>query len=329
MEAPSGTEAKAISQLLDLLLDVNDSNKIPPSLRYDLRSPTPTISDVPLLEPDQPTFEAQDVEGARRALMEARHEYEAGEITLADYQEQEAQLSTMINAPPVGPRSFASLSKTTHTTLESVDPSTMIPEKSLDIFDEVPMGYLDPSHEDEMLVTIDTFLATAPPDSQPFLPRPPRLTDKEKEKDFQLRNPVSVYNWLQKHGTKVIPHDNEKEARHEDSHHAEAAALKPRPSPKAPSSVGTGSTKPSRKRASSALMPKQEPEELLLDDEGFVIGGGEEPAPDKKKRKRDDDAYRPKGGSSRARKRTKGSSGAVAKKTEPDVEGEEEEGAAS
>lgn len=328
-ERPSGGLVPDFrSQLLDLLLDVNDSNKIPPSLRYDLRSPTPNLSDVPSLETDQPTYDVQDAEGARAALMEARHEFESGEITLTDYQEQEAQLSIIINAPqpPDGPRSLASLSKTTHTTLESVDPSIVPPEKSLDIFAEAPTAFLGSNDEDEMLATIDTFLATAPPDSQPYLPRPPKLTDKEKEKDFQLHNPVSVYNWLQKHGTKVIPHDNEKETRHEDAHHAEAAVLKPRPSPKPPSSAGTGSTKPSRKRASSALVPKQEPEELLLDDEGYVIGGGEEPAPEKKKRKRDDDAYRPKGGSSRARKRTKGSAGAVVKKVEPDVEEEEGDG---
>ncbi|KAK4692192.1 hypothetical protein P7C71_g4961, partial [Lecanoromycetidae sp. Uapishka_2] len=320
------------SQLLDLLLDVNDSTKINPSLHYDLRSPTPNVSDVPLLEPDQPAYEAQDVEGARAALMEARHEYEAGEITLADYQEQEAQLSTVINAPARadGPRSLTALSKTTHTTLECVDPSTMNPQGSLDIFDDTPTGFLDPRHEEDMLFMIDAFIATAPPESQRFIHRPPRMTDKEKEKDFQLRNPVSVYNWLQKHGNKVIPHEHEKEARHEDVHPAEAVALKPRPSPKPTSSTGTSSTKPTRKRASSSLVAKQEPEELLLDDEGYVIAGTDEPPPEKKKRKRDDDAYRPKGGSSRARKRAKGSSGNVVKKVEPDVEeGEEDEGAAS
>lgn len=324
------TFANLSSQLLDLLLDVNDSNKIPTYLSYDLRSPTPNISDVPLLEPDRPSHETHDAEGARAALMEARHEYEAGEITLADYQEQEAQLATMINAPAPaeGPRSLAILSKTTHTTIESVESSTMDPQSSLDIFEEIPTGFLDPNHEDEMLAKIDNFLATAPRDSAPFLPRTPRPTDKEKEKDFQLHNPVSVYNWLQKHGTKVIPHDNEKEARHEDVHPTEAAVLKPGPSPKPSSSVGTSSTKPSRKRASSSLVQKQEPEELLLDDEGYVIAGTDEPAPEKKKRKRDDDAYRPKGGSSRARKRTKGSSGSAVKKVEPDVEEAEEEGAA-
>lgn len=320
------------SQLLDLLLDVNDSKKIPSNLCYDLRSPTPNISDVPSLEPDRPSYEVQDIEGARAALVEARNEYQTGEITLSDYQEQEAQLSTMINAPPPteGPKTLAVLLKTAHTTLDSVDPSTMNPQESLDIFDELPTCFLDPNHEDDMLNVVDAFLATAPPDSQAFMPRPPRPTDKEKEKDFQLHNPVSVYNWLQKHGTKVIPHEAEKEARHEEVHPAEPAALKPRPSPKPSSSAANSSTKPSRKRASSSLVAKQEPEELLLDDEGYVIGGGDEPAPERKKRKRDDDAYRPKGGSSRARKKTKGSSGAVVKRVEPDVdEQEEEEGAAS
>ena len=305
---------------------MNDSVKIPPGLRYDLRSPTPSLSDVPTLTTDRSIYEGQDVEGARAALMEVRHEYETGEITLAEYQEHERQLSAMINAlPPNVPKSLAKdLSKTTHTRLDLVDPSNFPPESSLDIFDDTPTAYLDPTHEDEMLATIDNYLATAPPDSQPFLPRPPRMTEKEKEKVFQLHNPVSVYNWLQKHSTKVITHDIEKEARHDDTLPAETV-LKPRPSPKPSSSVGMGSTKPSRKRASSSLVQKQEPEELMLDDEGYVIGGGDEPAPERKKRKRDDDAYRPKGGSSRARKRTKGSSGAILKKLEPDFDAEEQE----
>ncbi|MCJ1463585.1 hypothetical protein MMC07_002193 [Pseudocyphellaria aurata] len=41
------------AHLLDLLLDVNESNYVPFHLRYDLRSLTPDVTDVPALEPDR------------------------------------------------------------------------------------------------------------------------------------------------------------------------------------------------------------------------------------------------------------------------------------
>ncbi len=69
------------SQLLDLLLDVNDSTKIPPRFRYDLRSPTPNASDVPDLEPDHDQREPREVEGALAALKEAKAEFEGGYMT--------------------------------------------------------------------------------------------------------------------------------------------------------------------------------------------------------------------------------------------------------
>ena len=317
--------ANTNSQLLELLLDVNESIRLSPSLRYDLRSPTPNATDVPALEPDLPPRSADEVEGARAALREARYELEAGQISRADYNEHEAALSAIINGPQIqdAPKSLANLSKVTHTELSSVDPITMPSE----LLGESPTGYLTPAREDEVLDKLDTFLASAPSDAQVPLPRQPKPTDKEREKDAQLHNPVSVYNWLkndkekQKEKHQPYPHDLETDA-HASSAHNSEPPHKSKPSPKPPSSSGATSTKPTRKRASSSLVPKAEPEEEILDEDGTVLQGGGE-ALDKKKRKREnDDAYRPKGGSSRARKRTKGSSGAVVKK----IEEEEDEG---
>ena len=221
------------------------------------------------------------------------------------------------------PKSLADLCRISHTKLSSVPDSDM-PEG---LVDESPIGYLSPAHEDECLSVLDNHLATIPPDSQPILPRQPKLKEKERERDAQIRNPSSVYNWLRAHSdTKPPPHDLEKEIAPSGSNASEPPNHRAKASPKPPSSTGTGSSKPTRKRASSALMPKQEPEEELLDEEGFVIGGGNEVPTTKGKRKRENDvAYRPKGGSSKSRKRTKGSSGSAMKKLEPEVEEEEEE----
>ena len=306
---------------------MNASAKIPPQLRYDLRSPTPDAFEVPGLEPDIASIETHEVEGARAALREARLELDAGQISLHEYKETEISLITMINnsQPPNTPKSLAALSRISHTKLSSV-PAAGMPS---DLVEESPTGYLTPAHEDEYLSILDNHIATTPPDIQTIAPRYTKPTDKEREKDAQINNPVSVYNWLRAHSdTKPAPHDLDKEAAPSNSNTSEPSNHRAKPSPKPCSSAGNGSTstKPTRKRASSALIPKQEPEEELLDEEGYVIGGGSEASLPKGKRKRDnDDAYRPKGGSSKSRKRTKGSGGAAVKKLEPEVEEEEEE----
>lgn len=263
------------------------------------------------------------MEGARAALREARAEYEAGQISLPEYKDTEASLVTIINAPRPSdpPKNLAELSKVSHTELTSVPPSGM----PGDLTHESPTGYMSPAHEEEFLSTLDNYIANAQTDSQPILPRPKKPNEKEREKEAQLHNPVSVYNWLRAHSDlKPITHDLEKDIIASHSNTSEPSAPKTKPSPKPPSSTSNTSTKPSRKRASSALLAKQEPEEELLDDEGFVIGGGSEVPVSKGKRKRDgDNAYRPKGGSSKSRKRTKGSSGSAVRKLEPEVEEEE------
>jgi len=97
-------------------------------------------------------------------------------------------------------------------------------------------------------------------------------------------------------------HDVEKGAPAPNAKIPDPASRRAKPSPKPPSSACTGSAKPSRKRASRALLPKQEAEEELLDKEGYVIAGSSEQPEVKGKRKREHDhAYRPKGGSSKSR----------------------------
>ena len=184
-----------------------------------------------------------------------------------------------------------------------------------DLLQEAPIGYMTPGHEDDYLSALDNHLAPLHPETA-TLPHPIKPSDREREKDAQLRNPVSVYNWLREHKPKVFlqdPRPEEKEPVPEKvSSVTESTGRKA--SPKPPSSGTT-------KRRSA---PKQEvePEPEILDDEGNVIGGaGIDPPASKSKRKREDDAYRPKGGSSKSRKRGKGSSGTVVRKTEGEEEG--------
>lgn len=298
------------SQLLDLLLDVNESTKVLPHLRYDLRSPTPDASAVPALEPDLSPYGFSEIESTRAALGEAKQDLYSGQISPAALKVMEAEFHAVLNRTS----SLPNLSRVQHTTINIVSAEEM----PKDLLQEAPIGYMTPRHEDEFLSALDTYLASLPPEPPLMLPRPFRPTDREREKDAQLRNPVSVYNWLREHRPKVFlqdPRPEEKESAPEKvSSVSESAGHKA--SPKPPSSGAT--------KRRSAAVPKQEVElePEILDDEGNVIGGAaiDPPAP-KSKRKRDDDAYRPKGGSSKSRKRGKGSSGAVVRKTEGEEEG--------
>ncbi|CAN8106238.1 unnamed protein product [Discula destructiva] len=160
-------------------------------------------------------------------------------------------------------------------------------------------------------------------------------------RDFALRNPTSVYNWLRKHAPKTFLQDHEggddkKDKGGDKSHNRKAARgddddddddKRPaarkgaggggrKSSGKEHASIAVARTKAAKAdRNSKRATPKDKRKSLdapMLDAEDE--GGFEEPAPSSKgKRKRpadDDTGYRPKGGSSRrpAKKKTKNNS---------------------
>ncbi|KAL9638938.1 MAG: hypothetical protein Q9164_001247 [Protoblastenia rupestris] len=297
-------------QLLDLLLDVNDSTRVPSRLRYDLRSPPPDKTAVPDLMPDHSPPAYQDVQNAQSALQEARLELQSGQIDLQSYKEQEAALSEIIDHR----QSLNDLSKTSHSNLQCVPPELLPP----DLIEDAPISYLSPAHEEEYLLTMDAYLDNPHPEDQPLPPRLSRPTDREREREIQLRNPVSVFNWLSKHRPKVFLDD--------DISHDKPAKVPRKSSPKPPSSTPAPPRLSVKREKAGALLPK--PEEELLDEDGFLIGIAlEEGGGSLKKRKRgqEDNAYRPKGGGSKKRKRasTKTSNGgsgeSIAKKAEEEV----------
>ena len=279
--------------MLDLLLDVNESNRIPPHARYDLRSPTPDALAVPALEPDRSPRRAYDGNEARAALDELKTDLTTGQITPRSYSQLEASLSDAINKPKL----LAQLDNTPHTTLGSVFPHNL----PSDLDEDTPTGYLSPDHEDEFLSSLDTTLEVALLDSRPIAPlQTAKSSARDKEKEAMLRNPVSVYNWLRKHHPQVFLQDEPNSDKSTQKH-----APKPSPKPSNPTK--------SSKRISA--VPKQEQE--ILDEEGFLVETTSE-VPVKAKRKRDDEPYRPKGGSSRPTKKKKTSGGTAMKKTAGD-----------
>ena len=261
--------------------------------------------------PDRSPPSHQDVQLAHAALQEARLEYQSGQLDLQTYREQEEQLSAIIGQR----QSLANLSRISHSTLQCV-PTEQIPH---DLTDDAPSSYLSPVHEEEYLSAIDSYLDAPHPDDQPLPPRSSKIADRDREREQQLRNPVSANNWLALHRPNVL-------LDHDATHEKTAKAAR-RSSPKVPSDTPATARSAVKKEKVSALLAK--PEEELLDEDGFVIGSAlEEGGGTLKKRKRgqDDDAYRPKGGGSKKRKRAStktsnlGGGEGVVKRLEMEVE---------
>lgn len=270
------------SQLLDILLDINHSCRIAPQLRFDLQSPPLDASTIPTQELDVQSLDPYDSLAASAALEEAQADLASGELSPKAYSQVAAALASKIK-----PMSLSALQTIPHTTRAVVTTETL-PD---DISSDTPPGYLTPTHEDDYLFALDSYLGKST-----VLPRVSvshnsvRLGEKgfEKEKDVQVRNPVSVYNWLRKHQPQVFLQDNE--------------IISEKSSAKVPTSSKTP------KRPSIAA--KADPE--IIDEDGFLIS--ESMGSTKSKRKREDEPYRPKGGSSRPAKRKREDGGNGSKK---------------
>ncbi|KAL8668147.1 MAG: hypothetical protein Q9202_000125 [Teloschistes flavicans] len=309
-------------QLLDLLLTLNTSIRIPPPLRYAL-SPTPSPSAVPDLEPDnaEPPTALSAAQFAHAALEEAHQELAQGKISPTRYDELSSQLKPYVTNTVPLPSLFA---HTPHTSLENTSAADTVPEKpslSADMsVSSDTLTYLSSSHEASYLANIDAALASSDPDAAfAALKKEHQLSVKDTHKDNLLRNPTSAYNWLRKHKPDVfsgmsgggagLPSDLAGEERKQ--------ALKPSPKPNTShpranreAKGENGGTGHGRKERASAAHAKVEPE--MLDDEGNLISGGLDGAGSLRgaKRKRgEDDAYRPKGGSSRPGKRKRAGTG--------------------
>lgn len=261
------------SQLLQLLVDLNLCPQVPPRSRYDLKPPEGRA--------DAKSMPAVAEEDGHLDLRKARHQLQTGELDTAGYREIEtALLKTSEFAPS---RSYSSL-------LPLAPPPSQTTEKK-DTGNGVSSGFLSIKQEEQYIQGLDAFL-----DGTASNPRPhaannlgSRNAEKttERERETQLKNPVSVYNWLRKHQPQVFLQDNE-------------------PSTEKPPRA-TGSRISTRKSASKEMF-KQEPD--FYDEDGIAVDVG---SSSRGKRKRDNDGgYRPKGGTSRKRrKETKEDSGRI------------------
>ncbi|CAI7609104.1 hypothetical protein N7533_000548 [Penicillium manginii] len=248
-------------QLLEVLLEFNESLQVSPTLRFDLNMP----ADIPSL----PTAEqviaplVEDATLARTTLKEAKTELANGTFSAGAYRQVEESIKRNKEFAPA--MNYSTLCKVPHTATNAPDA-----EKITDGV-ERRLGYFTPEHETEYYLALDAKLGDEAAALQvERIPDPP--TFAEREKDANLRNPASVHNWLRRNQPQTL-----------QDH--EVASEK-------------STSRPSNQR-SSKRAPTQRKDEEAHEEEGIDA----EPTPKNKRKREEDTGYRPKGGSSRSKKK--------------------------
>lgn len=286
--------ANIISQLRELLLDVNESEIPPKHMLVNLTSSRPSENDwlkkaeVLSIDSDlervlqEKGEEYDQAEGYCNMMKEYKQELRRGDGTLADYQ---TAYKTALPYFKIT-RSLGYLEdKIPHTRRDDLSSSSL----PLEITEEAPLGFIGPQQEAEFLEKLDTEVAErlhtiakapglGPP---PMAPPPPNFAARD--------NPMSALNWLRKHQPQDFLPDGE------------VPAEKAEDGKKAPASQTASSATPaSTNRREGGRSKRGSILQEVLDDEGYVIG--HEPATRQRnsKRKRgnedDDVAYHPSKG---------------------------------
>ncbi|KAJ4295447.1 hypothetical protein N0V90_007459 [Kalmusia sp. IMI 367209] len=256
-------------QILDILLHMNDSARLPAQQRVDLREQSEIDA--------KPTIE--DPEVVQQRLHRLRTELADGIITAEEFTHRAEQLHDSQTIQLT--RSLVGLEAKVPHTREAPEP----PIDGLDLTETAP-GYMSPTHEEEYLLAMD--LAFADPNA--FDGRPIRIPSTHPpptEKELTVRNPDSVYNWLRKHQPQVFLQD--KDPQHPENMSEKSAAPK----------ANAGGRGKRQSAAAGTPGPKtdQDDEDVFIPETGAGIKGR------KSKGGEEDSAYRPKGGSSRGPKR--------------------------
>ena len=198
---------------------------------------------------------------------------QTGETTPADYANLKAKLVDNSDFAPS--KSYAALT-------EAVSNLPTQRAESGDTQGAESTGFLTVKQEEQYLHHLDSYLNGQEPGPRSHAAHGAGAKTNEKsterDKELQLRNPVSVYNWLRRNRPNVFLQDNE-------------ASDKP---------ARPAGARISKRNATRDSIVKQEEE--LYGEDGMAMDS----AGARGKRKRDDDGgYRPKGGNARPTKRKK------------------------
>jgi hypothetical protein len=247
-----------LSQLLDLLLDVNESAQIPVDKRIDL------TTDITALSPIPPLVSADDLSAA-------------AELQTPEGQALYNEICTMVSerassndaSKPL--KSLAALMATTpHLSLNHPNvPSELTASLEAEEGQAGPLAYLTPDQLDDYLYDIDASLGVVPP-------LPPQFQNTPQH-DLTFGNFHSPYNWLRRNVPQIFLQDGESS----EKSHGKPGALR-----------GAG------KRASIPAPSKPDALEFVEEDGIGYDATLSGPVTTKGKRKRDEDdgGYHPKGG---------------------------------
>lgn len=271
---------KDSSQILQLLLELNDSPEVPGSLRYDLKGTG--------YEGERKPERHQDVHAAHEALRLGRYRVQKGDQSVDDYEESKKDLIRAVEFAPA--KSYAKLAQTC-----SIEPVSY--DITVDPSIPTGAGYLTLRQEEQYLQSIDSFMSgkNSNPRVHAINSLGSRTAERtaDRERETQLKNPVSVYNWLRKHQPQVFLQDHE-------------------------TSNEKGSKVSGSRSSKRTAVKDAKQEQDYYDEDGIAL---EYSSTSRGKRKRNDDgAFRPKGGKSgHPPKRRKEDSGRRSKRSSMDA----------
>lgn len=277
------TTLTIISQLLDLLLDVNNSAQIPGHLRIDLSLDVPSVDALPTLVADLDTKATQCQTPEGQALYESVRSALDAKISAKLANRPTKSLASLISSTP----HLHFPSDTISYDLSTIPGLSPVLLKDLE-FDDAhppPVSYVSPDTLDDFYSSVDASLNIPVAPTLTSATIPPHLSDKE----LAVRNPNSVYNWLRRHEPRIFLQDGEG---------SEKSSGKP------------GALRGAGKRASIPAPSKPDTVEFVEEDGiGYDVTLGAIPGgtlKGKRKRASEEDAgYRPKGGISRPYKKKK------------------------
>jgi hypothetical protein len=262
---------------------VNDSAQIPGHLRIDLSLDVPSVDSLPTLISDIDTDSIKCNTAEGKAIYDSIRAIVDAKITAKLSNKPTKALSSLMTSTPH--RHFLSSDVAYDlSTIPGLSP-TEVQDLEFDETRPNPVSYLSLDALDDFLAGVDTSLSIpVAPTLNPTVPLS-HFSDKE----LQVRNPNSVYNWLRRHEPKIFLQDAEG---------SEKSSGKP------------GALRGAGKRTSIPAPAKPDTMEFVEEDGigydaslGGAVGGT---LKGKRKRPSDEDAgYRPKGGASRPYKKKK------------------------
>ncbi|KAL4792280.1 IEC3 subunit of the Ino80 complex, chromatin re-modelling-domain-containing protein [Aspergillus venezuelensis] len=267
-------------QLLEVLLEFNDSVHVAPRLRYDL--------DLPGDEDTRPTSEGQpsydDPASATSLLRNAKDNLANGNITAESYQKVEEGVKRGSAFAPLS--RYSELMRVPHS---GPAPEDQEPSNHLDGLSSNNLGFLTPEHETEYYLATDARLGDMSAAVQlTRVPEKPSLLERERE--HALRSPVSVHHWLRKNHPNVFLQDNENASE-------------------------KSASRPSNLRTSKRAPAASRKDEDTHDEDSVMMESGPASGASKTKRKRDEETTpRGKAGGGRSSRKKKDDSASTSKR---------------